>query len=162
MREVDEWDTAVAIAQADPVDPVIFQRWVAGCPRPKGSLKVVSAAGKKPVLQEDNPRSKPWRERVASECGLVTNFGRGPGWPFTKAVEVELIFLFDRRGETPRPTREVGDWDKLVRNVLDALQDSGVLKNDAQVVGPFGHGGKYWTVDGADEQGVMITVRRAL
>jgi Holliday junction resolvase RusA-like endonuclease len=117
-----------------------------GTPVPKGSLKCVGARGqRRHVLVEDNPRTDEWRGVVASIAGQHLPHAH-PG----EAVGVEVTFTLPRpvshygtgRNErrikpsspvhpTPRGT---GDVDKLVRLVLDALQDAGVVRDDSQVV----------------------------
>lgn len=113
---------------------------------PKGSLKCVGARGtRRHVLVEDNPATDEWRAVVAAIVGQHLPHAH-PG----EAVGVEVTFTLTRPAShygqgrnaqrvlpsapahpTPRGT---GDIDKLVRLILDALQDAGVVRDDSQVV----------------------------
>lgn len=128
---------------------MITQPWgfkVYGDPAPKGSMKCVGAVGKrKHVLVEDNAGTKPWRDKVGAVARRAVGEQAGP----QQAVYVEMLFALDRPAShygTGRNARKVkasapvwptahgtGDDDKLARLVLDALEDAGVLVNDAQV-----------------------------
>lgn len=114
----------------------------------KGSMKCVGRRGKRAhVLVESHETAGPWRETVA---GWLTRKGPsvapGPGQP----LAVEVTFTLERpkahRGTGRNAHRikprhvdaypvghNTGDVDKLVRLVLDAMQDAGVLPDDAQV-----------------------------
>lgn len=143
-------------------DPqIILSTWVGGVPQPKGSMKNVAKRGEPARLQEDNPHSDGWRKRVATELGMKTNFGRDLGWPVESAVRVDVIFVFERPAscdrELPTGQRDGGDLDKLCRNVLDAMQDAGVIKNDAQVCLLAAEKG--WLIPGDGEPGAMIVVK---
>ena len=144
--------------------------FVPGHPRSKGSMKCIGARGKaKHVLQEQVTLSKPWRERM--QRAIVQEVRRGgagvgaAALPWTGPVRVRIGFYFDRP-ETgvgvsmPFPVIDagvnaVGDLDKLTRNVLDALQGSGLIKNDCLVVGIVAE--KRWVPNGLGP-GVQITV----
>lgn len=93
---------------------VLAAVWVVGIPRTKGSLD---------RRMQDTPQSKAWRHLVKAEIerdmrvrGTATCIG---------PVAVRCVFV--RRDG-------IGDVDKLARNVLDALTDSRVIGDDAQVV----------------------------
>ena len=131
---------------------------VPGHPAPKGSLRCVGGrGGRGHTLIEDNPRTKPWRD-------TITRLARRATQAAAKAqpVVVEATFTIPRpashyrtgkHSETIRPAyvaalptgRGSGDTDKLVRLVLDALQDAGILPDDAQVVEVVGR--KAFTLD---------------
>lgn len=126
--------------------PVIRFR-VAGRPRTKGSMKVITPRGKKPIMVEDHSHSKPWRVKIRSEIFAQCPETRGaiPGTTAVYAgpVEVRATFVFQRTGPTAQtldfPTLNSGvnangDLDKLVRNLLDALKDAGVIVDDSQVI----------------------------
>lgn len=117
-----------------------------GVPVPKGSLKCVGARGaRRHVLVEDNPATEGWRSTVAGV--VASSFPHAhPGEP----VGVEITATLPRppshmgKGRNadrllsssplhPTP-RGSGDVDKLARTILDALQDAGVVRDDAQVV----------------------------
>lgn len=110
-----------------------------GDPVPKGSLKCVGRAGQHRIV-EDNPRTRSWRRTIAEGVeGVGTADVHQP-------VGVEITSTLPRpahhfgvtgiRSNAPIwPTNlRTGDVDKLARLVLDALVDSGLLVDDAQVV----------------------------
>jgi Holliday junction resolvase RusA-like endonuclease len=118
---------------------------VYGPPAPKGSMKCIGRGGRHQLV-DNSTRTKPWRERVAAGARRLTISGlSGP-------LGVEVTLTVDRptshyrvNGQLsaegrrrPWPSRKSsgvgGDVDKLARTVLDALEDSGVLLDDAQVV----------------------------
>lgn len=122
---------------------------VYGDPAPKGSLKCVGRRGNRAhVLVEDSARSLPWRRRVR-RAGEALGLERLEG-----ALTVEATLTVPRpaahygtgaNAHTLRPGAPAypyrratgghgGDVDKLARLVLDALEDVGVLTDDAQVV----------------------------
>lgn len=122
---------------------------VLGKPRPKGSLKPVRGRGSRHIrLIEDNESSSEWRGWVVSSAMRATSAHPGPageGWcALVGPVVVDVVFSFEKpvgapkRRETWPVTRSNGDADKLLRNVLDALVDAGVMGDDSQVVDVFG------------------------
>lgn len=115
---------------------------IPGTPAPKGSLRCRRNPAH--TLYEDNPRTKPWRDKIASAARNVTQHADA-----RQAIDVEITFTIDRprshygtgrnaqtlKANAPAypSTHGTGDADKLERTILDALQDAGVLVNDAQV-----------------------------
>lgn len=128
---------------------MITRAWgfkVYGDPQPKGSMKCVGARGqRKHVLVEDNADTAPWRDKVAGVARRVVLEVADRH----QAVSVEMLFSLARPAShygTGRNARTVkgsaplwpvahgtGDSDKLERLVLDALQDAGILPDDAAV-----------------------------
>lgn len=146
---------------------VVARLFVPGRPRTKGSLKPVHqrvAPGKCRVsLTEDHALSTPWKKKMMAAMRplAVSEYG-GP-------VEVHCFFRFAREqavggGVWPShasawPTApDIGDEDKLRRNVLDALTQSHLLADDALVVGGMNY--KRWCTPG-EEPGVLISVEAA-
>lgn len=139
-----------------------------GRPRTKGSLRPVHVKvgpGRCRVsLTEDGEHSKPWKEHMIRAL-------RG-AYPMTRwdgATVVETFFRFERlasevrRGDLwpiqpPGPASQ-GDWDKLTRNVGDALTQSGLIRDDCLVIG--GPSYKRFTRPG-EIPGVLIKVRPAV
>lgn len=120
------------------MSPLLAEIWIPGRPRTKGSLKVITPRGQRPRLIEDHKHSKPWRLRMTGAIQDADPFASAYGGP----VAVAASFVFERHGATaktlPYPTlnsgvNACGDLDKLLRNLLDALQDAAVIVNDAQV-----------------------------
>ena len=104
--------------------------WVPGKPKTKGSLDVVNARRGKAVVRENVVGSKRWRELVRySIAGLVAEPVEGP-------VVVDLLFVLPTDDAAKARS---GDIDKLARNILDALQDAGVYRDDAQVIRLVAH-----------------------
>lgn len=115
---------------------------VAGRPRTKGSLKVITPRGRKPILIEDHAHSEPWRKRIKdailNQCVIHE--------PCNRPVQVQATFYFERTGPSaahmPWPVLNAGvnasgDLDKLLRNLLDAMTDSGLILDDCLVVSVY-------------------------
>jgi len=115
---------------------------VPGVPVPQGSKKAF-IKGKRAVIVDDNALIlKPWRAKVRDAAETVLA-GR-PGFP--DAVYVLLDFHMPRPPSVKRARPSVRpDVDKLTRAILDSLTDSGVLKDDGQVVSV--HSKKFYADD---------------
>jgi Holliday junction resolvase RusA-like endonuclease len=111
--------------------------WCPGRARTKGSLKPIMqrrGPGKTSVtLIESGQYSKPWKEAMIRAIMAQSDCSR-----FEGPVRVRLQFAFERLAgdEDARfPIKhEYGDIDKLERNALDALTQSGLIKDDSLVV----------------------------
>lgn len=120
---------------------VLAELWVPGRARSKGSM--VCQGGRSHHMVEQVKESKPWRIKV---CNYVVRYVREmPAakegvWPYEGAVELEAMFYFNRPDgeELPYPTVAwLGDLDKLVRNINDAVQlktGAGLISDDRNVV----------------------------
>lgn len=152
---------------------LILSLYVQGRPRTKGSMKCIGKRGKNPhQLIEDHPHSAPWRKLVQRQIVRhVRAETLGAKWePFSGPVLVDTIFYFERLGPSAQllayPTVNAGenangDEDKLRRNILDALEASGLISNDCMVVGHCTAGvTKRWAPKNLPP-GVQITVRAA-
>lgn len=118
---------------------------LAGHPAPKGSMKCIGRGGRHQLI-EDNKRTKPWRTKLAGWLKQRVNASAEPQQP----VGVEVTFTLDRprshygtgrNSSIVKPaapahpvSHRSGDVDKLLRLVLDALQDAGTLPDDSQVI----------------------------
>jgi hypothetical protein len=122
-------------------------------------------------LTEDHDTAKPWMRDMIAALQRERLTGAGPVLSVTEPVEVHLFFRFERGREatsshpiwpshdTDWPTAmDIGDEDKLRRNVLDALTQSGVLADDRLSVGGMNY--KRWCVAG-EQPGVQIVVLTA-
>lgn len=102
-------------------------------------MKVITPRGRKPIMVEDHAHSEPWRKRIKtaiqSQC---------PGVIFPGPVSVVATFSFEKAGPSAQALHwpvvnaginAAGDLDKLTRNLLDAMEDSGLIVNDCMVVG---------------------------
>ena len=126
--------------------------FVPGHPRPKGSLdpQIVRGGGGRPTgavrMVESSVDGPRWRRTIAKHVLAL-------GWPAIEGpCEVDMTFWFDPASVghvldpldlDDYPTHaHIGDIDKLVRNVLDALgvdktgkgNGAGVYADDRQVV----------------------------
>lgn len=139
--------------------------FVPGRPRTKGSLKVITPRGRKPILVEDHEYSEPWRRKIVSIIrAKIPAVNLASHEPYSGPVVVWAYFRFDQNGKTaqehPYPTVNAGvnangDLDKLVRNLLDALTDSRLIRDDSQVVRLSA--GKCWATE-QDQAGVSVLV----
>lgn len=111
---------------------------VAGRPRTKGSMKVITPRGRKPIMVEDHAHSEPWRKRI--KAAILTQCS---GVTFPGPVSVGATFVFERLGPSAQilgwpvvnaGVNASGDLDKLIRNLLDSMQDAGMIKDDCMVV----------------------------
>lgn len=150
---------------------MVGEFFVAGRCRTKGSLKPIISRGRggKVVvnLVEQTEHSKPWKlhmiREIQRQCGASKY---KPG--YAGAVEVRAEFRFEPERSsakpfalkpssgTPWPTSIVwGDADKLLRNLLDALTQSGLIEDDRLVVSIISR--KRWTSEN-EEAGVRCQV----
>ena len=137
---------------------------VTGRPRTKGSLvpvhQRVGAGTCKVTLRESGEYSVPWKHEMVRAIRGACVVERFPG-----AVVVDTYFRFEKLCAPDQdmawPTRVSGEFahgdeDKLRRNALDALTQSGLVRDDSNVIG--GQCWKRWVM--ADEScGVLIRVR---
>jgi len=117
-----------------------------GVPKPKGSLRHIGHG----TLIEHVKGSTIWRETIAHQAfysirKIRNNYPHdnpAPGtWePLQGPIQVEITLTFAKPKSSPKNvetwpvTRYTGDADKHARNVLDALVDGRVMRDDAQVV----------------------------
>lgn len=151
---------------------ILLSTFVKGWPRPKGSLKpeIVRGGGGRATgrvrLSEDNPESTVWLRTMAqafvvARGGILSEQYHGP-----VAVQGQFWFNASRFGEETQTTEfpihpHIGDLDKLVRNLLDALQaktGAGIIKDDRQVAS-LAKSCKLWAPTGG-ASGVAVTVWR--
>jgi Holliday junction resolvase RusA-like endonuclease len=115
---------------------------VPGTPAPKGSMIPGRKRGDCPVchlngplyVREDNKATKPWRKTVC-DAGLLLK--RRAGGTILGPVGIDVTLTVARPATATRQwphVRGSNDVDKLARTVLDGLQDSGLIADDAQVV----------------------------
>jgi Holliday junction resolvase RusA-like endonuclease len=112
---------------------------VAGIPQPQGSTRGFVVNGR-PVITSANKSLRPWRDSLM----VAAAEARGDIGPITDPVWVDVAFAFARpaghfgkKGVLPSapPYPAVRpDIDKLCRAVLDALTESGCIRDDGQVV----------------------------
>lgn len=128
-------------APAQTTRAVVFEAF--GRPVPQGSVRSLGKG--RPSIHGNARTLLPWRQAIAhaAAAGAAAH-----GWERTTGpVKVSARFFFDRplghytkKGLRPSAPvvpfgRGVGDIDKLVRAVLDAIGDSGAIwLDDSQVV----------------------------
>lgn len=107
---------------------------VRGDPAPQGSKELMRGKGGKPFMVESSKRVDPWRKAIVAAC--LTEDGV-PRMTFTGPVAVGVAFMFRqaKSNEDDYPTgQNIGDVDKLIRAVYDALKMAGVIEDDRYVV----------------------------
>lgn len=134
---------------------------IAGRPRPKGSM--ACQGGRHHRMVESVAGSHPWKlhmiKEIRARAGIVPiKIGqRVTGYypaPYAGPVEVWARFCFEGGPEGyPIVSNDHGDLDKLCRNLGDALEQSGLLANDSQIVGWDAR--KIW----GGQAGVTVEVR---
>lgn len=153
----------------------LLRAFVPGAAKPKGSLRPITMPGGRVRLVEEVTGSAPWRATLVnaivpliSERTPDGRYALRRGYPHAGPVRVELEFhMPGSPGTYAFPiARYVGDCDKLIRNVLDALSlpaksgqaGSGVYVDDSQVVDV--QASKRWSELTGQPPGVAIEVWR--
>jgi Holliday junction resolvase RusA-like endonuclease len=132
---------------------VVIEFVVLGIPAPQGSKSafVNRRTGKAIVAEggttEARSRHKSWRYAVSEAARAY--LAAHPMAPIDEPVSVSVLFSFPPTKSDPYRVRHANrpDIDKLVRSVLDSLQESGMLSNDARVWSL--HAEKQFAVSGA-------------
>lgn len=137
----------VRLLPGDGVSVVVYGR-----PAPQGS--------KTPLLEESNPRTKPWRAAIKKVCD---DYKPADFVPLDGALEVDVWFYFDppasaTKGDLPT-TKHTYDGDKLTRALFDGLVEGGVIVDDARVVD--GHFHKRYVWDGGQARAVAVVTRHS-
>lgn len=152
---------------------LVLHAFVPGVPRSKGSLKPQRVRGGGGVdtgrtRLVDTPQSKAWRRTMAK--AFLRHWAWAHTEPLTGPVVVSALFYFDRDAypgavDMDYPIHpHIGDLDKLLRNLCDALQvdetgegnGAGIIADDRQVV-DFASSRKVWTRPG-ELVGVSVEV----
>lgn len=108
---------------------------VHGNPAPQGSKRHVGNG----VMVESSKAVKPWREAVKHALlDYGDGYGFGDWYGQDGPIAVEVAFTVPKPASAPKRTRtwpaKRPDLDKLIRSTLDAITDSGAIRDDAQVV----------------------------
>lgn len=132
--------------------------YVEGEPRAQGSMKHVGNG-----RMVHDPKMVKWRDRVAECLKAASRIQIGPFEPIDEPVEVLAKFWLPRPKKPRLENAATGlDLDKLQRCIGDALEQSGVLRNDARIV-KWVNPEKDWTHDfpgDGNMPGVRIKVRK--
>lgn len=114
---------------------------VRGLPAPKGSMKCVGRNGRHQLVPDNAVTAKVWHGHIVTAGRALLESPGGPrGTLRDGPVSVEITFTVPKPASImpagrPWPvTRSAGDVDKLARLVLDGLTDSGIWRDDSQVV----------------------------
>ncbi len=157
---------------------ILCQVWVPGHPKTKGSLSVVNSGQpaapgkrKRAAHVEDTPESRRWRMLMVNRIRAWRTDGTQAILnrhtllvPYPGPVHVRAVFWLPVAPEDLyRRVAGNGDYDKLLRNALDAISanddpelGAGVIVDDVQVVAS---GGAKWpALPGAS--GLALEVRR--
>lgn len=134
--------------------PAMITISVQGQPAPQGSKRAFAVRGKGgvptgkiAVIESSHARVKSWRQAVL-EAALLAVADSGDPIPVSGPLEVEMTFIMPRpkshyasgrnagqlRRSAPRWPSTTPDLSKLIRATEDALTDSAVWRDDAQVV----------------------------
>ena len=127
---------------------------VPGVPVAQGSM-VRRGLG---IAHSNDKELRTWRHAVMSE--LVA--AKPIGWNDSLAVEVTVTFKFQRPQShfgsgrnahkllpsAPKEKTTASDTDKLIRAVGDAIEQSGILRNDSYIV--YWNAGKRYVYTGED------------
>jgi Holliday junction resolvase RusA-like endonuclease len=105
---------------------------VDGVPVPQGSKNawVNKGTGKAVMYDQNTEKLAPWRQRVSYEARQCYNGDRIEG-PVLLVVEFRFLRPKSVRREFPAVKPDV---DKLLRALCDGITDSGIWRDDAQVV----------------------------
>lgn len=107
---------------------------------PKGSMAPFIDSRGVPRVREDNARSAPTKDKAVAELTkAIWRHPRRREFPLDCPVEVTVTYFYvppGNAGPLDRPsTNRTPDIDKATRLILDSLTQSGVIKDDARVVG---------------------------
>lgn len=108
------------------------------------------------IAHSNDKELKTWRYAIMSELAAAKPIG----WDESKAVEVTATFKFQRPQShygsgrnahkllpsAPKEKTTACDLDKAIRAVGDAIEQSGILRNDSQIV--YWNAGKRYVYDG--------------
>lgn len=115
---------------------MIWTLRVYGDPKPKGSMKCVGGRGpiRHQLVEDDSTGdAQKWRDKVTSAATRLAKQIE----PLDGHVIIGLLVVVPRpkaaRTRLLPNRRSAGDVDKLLRMVLDALTDAGVLADDSRV-----------------------------
>lgn len=130
--------------------------FVAGNPVPKGSFRAFNNGGR-PVITNNNPRTKDWEMRIAHEAQAVID----ENW-VQRAISLPVRVTIDFYMERPKSLKKSvehnikrPDLDKLVRAALDGI--TGILINDDSQVVDL-RATKNYAGENEDRPGAWLTI----
>lgn len=110
---------------------------VYGTPYPQGSKTAYVRNGRAVVVEGSSKKGraghKEWRAAVTTAAAQAVD--DEPSWPLYDYAAVSIVFYMPRPKSAAKKIAHTTkpDLDKLVRAVLDALVDGGVLRDDSIV-----------------------------
>lgn len=112
---------------------LIAEFMIDGIPVPQGS-KTAFVVGTRAVVTDANRgKLKPWRSTVAAAAGAAYS-----GEQLAGPLQMVVQFAFVRPASISAKRRPLPavkpDLDKLLRALLDGITDSGIWRDDSQVV----------------------------
>ena len=119
---------------------------IIGTPAPQGSKRGYVVNGRA-VITEDSKKTRPWREAVAEAAHTAAHTHDPDAWLRTGPLAITTTFYMPRpryhygtgrNADTLKPSAPTWvdkkpDIDKLLRSTLDALTQSGLIRDDAQI-----------------------------
>ena len=120
---------------------------VLGSPIAQGSkIPCKTKAGKLYVRESNATEWKNWRKKVADEAETAGAFTVDI-LPLDEAIYVHAKFFFKHTQKSKENEVKVThpDLDKLHRAIGDSLESSGLIKNDARIVGWIAAPGKFYS-----------------
>jgi crossover junction endodeoxyribonuclease RusA len=112
-------------------EPRVLTVFVPGTPVAQGSKRHVGNGR----MIESATGLGDWRARVVFYVADMRRRTEHPGYPRPAAVDVVASFTLDRPASVRREHPTVKpDLDKLIRAVFDALTESKIVDDDAQIV----------------------------
>lgn len=116
----------------------MYKLTVHGLPAPKGSMKCIGARGhiKHQLIEDDKTGArKTWRDQVTAAGRVLRSH---IGHTITGPFGIAALFTVERPTTAARrllpSTRSAGDIDKLLRMILDGLDDADVFSDDSRCV----------------------------
>jgi len=112
--------------------------FIEGTPIPQGSKRIIHTREGKPIIIEDNNKTRPWRRLMTQ--AIKAHMVEHPCPPSEKihSYILNLTFWLPRPKSVTEKKRLYPcvkpDLDKLLRAVNDSLTDSGVIRDDAQII----------------------------
>jgi len=112
---------------------------VPGIPQPGGSKRAFKR-GERIIVTDDNPKARPWKDRVIAEARLVLGARPALDGPLHLSIEFRMprpkghYGKKGLRASAPRYPTTRPDSSKLARCTEDSLTEAGVWRDDAQVV----------------------------
>ena len=112
-----------------------MQFFVPGVPTPQGSKQAFVRGGRAVIVDAGTPNSRTRHADWRSTVTLTARIAKGNTPTLTGATSVDLTFKMPTVKSDPHRDSHLTtpDLDKLIRSVLDALTNSGIIRDDSIV-----------------------------